>query len=127
MRQTALGLMLLMAACNNGPDGPDPGSLALYESCKYVADPDEGLCGEGLVCQGSQDPKGFYCAPACSVASDDIYSQSPDCPEIDGFVSYCGELSGRLSCIIQCEQSCPDGLGLRCEDLLDRCVGQDES
>ena len=123
MRQTALALVVFTVACKTGPDDPQPGSREMYESCTYVVDPSEELCAEGLVCQGSLDPDGFYCAPACPALSDDIYSQSPDCPEIDGFVSYCGELSGRLSCIIQCKTSCPDGLGLRCEQNLTQCVG----
>jgi hypothetical protein len=127
MRHTALALMLMPLACENTPADPEPGSQKVYESCKYVVDPSEELCGEGLVCQGSQDPDGFYCAPACPTASEDIYSQSPDCPEIEGFVSYCGELSGRLSCIITCDDSCPDGLGLRCEKNITQCVGQGDS
>ena len=126
MRHTALALMLVTFACKPEPDGPAPGSLELYEPCEYVMDPADEQCAEGLECQGSLNPRTFYCAPGCPTASEDRFSQSPDCPEIDGFVTYCGELSSSLSCIIRCDKSCPDGLGLVCEENLGRCVGQDE-
>jgi hypothetical protein len=125
MRHAALALMLVTLACKEGTDSPEPGSRAMYESCESSLPPNEELCAEGLVCQGSLDPKGAYCAPACAVASEDIWSQDPQCPEIYGFVSYCGELPGGLSCIIVCEASCPDGLGLYCPDNSSRCEGQE--
>ena len=124
MRHTALAMLLATLACKNGVD-PDPGSRQLYESCQSGLMPEDELCGEGLVCQGSRDPTASYCAPSCSRASDDIYSQDPECPEIDGFVSYCANLRGGLSCAIVCDNACPDGLGLLCPDHTELCVGDE--
>lgn len=125
MRHTALVLLVLAFACKTGPDSPEPGSREVYESCKSGLSPDEELCGEGLVCQGSLDPTASYCAPACPAASDDIYSQDPECPVIDEFVSYCANLPGGLSCVIRCDNACPDGLGLRCPDHSYLCIGEE--
>lgn len=124
MRHTGLGLLLLTLACKDVSDGPEPGSRQMYESCKSGLPPEDELCAEGLVCQGSLDPTASYCAPACDEASEDILSQDPQCPEFDGFVSYCAAPSGGLSCVIRCEDSCPDGLGLQCPDG-NRCQGQE--
>ena len=126
MRQIALGLLFLVTlGCKDGSDSPEPGSRQVYESCKSGLPPEEELCGEGLVCQGSLDPRASYCAPACSEASEDIWSQDPECPEIDGFVSYCAAPAGGLSCVIRCNASCPDNLGLRCPDHSSYCEGQE--
>mgnify|MGYP001350205673 CR=1 FL=1 len=124
MRQAALALILVTFACNDGADSPAPGSRAMYEPCESNLPLDEELCAPGLVCQGSLDPTAAYCAPACPAASEDIWSQDSECPEIEGFVSYCGEFSGAFSCVIRCESSCPDGLGLQCPDSGSRCEGQ---
>ncbi len=124
MRQAALALLLVTLACSDGSDGPAPGSRAMYEPCTSNLSPEEELCAEGLVCQGSLDPTASYCAPACPAASDDVSSQDPECPEFEGFISYCGEFSGAFACVISCENSCPDGLGLECADNGSRCVGQ---
>ena len=124
MRQIALALLFVTLGCKEGSESPEPGSRLVYESCKSGLPPEEELCGEGLVCQGSLDPGASYCAPACSEASEDIWSQDPECPEIDGFVSYCAAAGG-LSCVIRCESSCPDGLGLQCPDHSSRCQGQE--
>lgn len=126
MHRAALTLILAMLACNDGADGPKPGSRAMYEACESNLPPEDELCGEGLVCQGSLDPRAAYCAPACAAASEDIWSQDPQCPEIDGFVSYCGEFSGAFACAISCETSCPDSLGLQCPKGGGRCEGQVE-
>lgn len=125
MRHFALALMLLTLACKDGGDGPDPGSRSIYEACKSNLTPEEDLCGEGLVCQGSLDPKASYCAPACPAVSEDIWAQDPACPEIEGFVSNCADLPGGLSCVILCEDSCPDGLGLYCPENGSTCERQD--
>lgn len=127
MRHAALALMLVTLACKDGSDSPEPGSRAMYEACESGLPPNEELCGEGLVCQGSLDPKSSYCAPACAVESEDVWSQDPQCPEYEGFVSYCGAPAGGLSCIIRCENSCPDGLGLQCPDHGSRCEGEEGS
>lgn len=124
MRHLALALVLLTMACSGGSDAPEPGSREMYESCQSGLPADKELCADGLVCQGSLDPAASYCAPACPMASADIFSQDPACPEIEGFVSYCTELAGGLSCVIVCENACPDGLGLECPDNTDFCVGQ---
>ncbi len=126
MRHGALALLLVTLSCKDQLDGPAPGSREMYEPCESGLPPDEELCGEGLVCQDSLDPKRSYCAPACSAASEDIWSQDPECPVFEGFVSYCGEFLGGFSCIIQCENSCPDGLGLECPEHGSRCEGQGE-
>ena len=126
MRQIALALLFFVTlGCKEGSENPEPGSRQVYESCKSGLPPEEELCGEGLVCQGSLDPRASYCAPACSEASEDIWSQDPECPEIDGFVSYCAAPAGGLSCVIRCDVSCPDGLGLRCPERTDLCVGEE--
>ena len=126
MRQIALALLFFVTlGCKEGSEDPEPGSRQVYESCKSGLPPEEELCGEGLVCQGSLDPRASYCAPACSEASEDIWSQDPECPEIDGFVSYCAAPAGGLSCVIRCDASCPDGLGLQCPDHSSWCEGQE--
>jgi len=127
MRHTGLALTVLVLACSDGPAGPEPGSRAMYESCQSGLSSKEELCAEGLVCQGSLDPKASYCAPACSVESEDIWTQDPQCPEIEGFISYCAKPAGGLSCVIQCDNACPDGLGLRCPENGSLCEGQPDS
>ena len=125
MRHSALAFMLVLLACRNGSDDPEPGSRQIYESCKSGLSPDEELCGENLVCQGSVAPTSSYCAPSCSVSSEDIWSQDAQCPEIEGFVSYCAKPPGGLSCVIRCNEACPDGLGLQCPDHGSLCEGQE--
>ena len=126
MRHIALALIVVVApACNNEPDAPKPGSRLMYESCKSGLMPEDELCGEGLVCQGSLDPRRSYCAPSCSGESDDISIQDPQCPEIEGFVSYCAKPAGGLSCVIECDEACPDGLGLHCPDHGSLCEGHE--
>lgn len=124
MRLAALVFSLMTIACGDGTDSPEPGSRKLYEPCESNLSPDEELCGDGMVCQGSVDPKASYCAPACSVESEDITSQDPQCPEIEGFVSYCAAPPGGLSCVILCDNACPDGLGLQCPVNGNLCEGQ---
>ena len=55
---------------------------------------------------------------------EDITSQDPQCPEIEGFVSYCAAPPGGLSCVILCDNACPDGLGLQCPVNGNLCEGQ---
>lgn len=127
MRQTALLVTLMTVACKDDPDGAQPASQAMYDLCDYGLPAEKELCAPGLVCQGSLDPKASYCAPACSTPSEDIYSQDPQCPEVEGFVSYCVDFNNAPSCVIVCENSCPDGLGLQCPDHSNWCEGQEES
>lgn len=117
--------MLVFLACKNGSDDPQPGSRQIYESCKSGLAPEEELCAAELVCQGSLDPRASYCAPSCAVESEDITSQDPQCPEIEGFVSYCARPAGGLSCVIECDEACPDNLGLQCPDHGSLCEGQE--
>lgn len=126
MRPAAVVLMLATFACKSGSDGSEPGSRALYDLCDYGLPPEQELCGEGLVCQGSLDPKASYCAPACSTPSEDIYTQDPQCPEIEGFVSYCVDSANAPSCVIVCDTTCPDGLGLQCPESSNFCEGRDD-
>src|SRR5688572_25040664 len=106
MRHPALAVMLVLLSCKDGSDDPEPGTRQVYDSCKSGLSAEEELCAEGLVCQGSLDPKASYCAPSCSVESEDISSQDPQCPEIEGFVSYCAKAAGGISCVIGCDEAC---------------------
>lgn len=124
MWRTALAVLVLTAACNSH-DGPEPGSRAMYEACEPSLSAEDELCGEGLVCQWYLASSTAYCAPGCSFESDDIFAQSPDCPEFDGFTSSCSKSPDSLSCVIRCESSCPEGLGLHCSES-GRCLGQDD-
>ena len=94
----------------------------MYESCQPKLPPEEELCGADLVCQYSSVSSRAYCAPACSTPSTEIYEQSPECPEHDGYSTYCGESPYDLSCVINCDDTCPDGLGLTCGPSK-RCLG----
>lgn len=126
MRQAAVAVVVLMTAGCNGTDEPAPGSREVYEPCEPKLSADEELCGTDLACQSYLSAAGAYCAPSCSAASDDIFVQSPDCPVFDGFVSYCALSPDALSCVIRCDATCPDGLGLSCDPVLGRCFGQDD-
>lgn len=123
MRSIWFVTSILAASCTTSNE-PAPGSRAEYEGCEPKLPPEEELCGENLVCQYTLDSSRAFCAPACTTPSSDVYMQSPECPEFEGFSNYCGESPYDLSCIINCDASCPDGLGLVCDT--GRCVGQDE-
>lgn len=126
MRQIALAALLVIAPTCADNDGPAPGSRAEYEPCEPNLPAEDELCGTGLVCQSYLATAGAYCAPACSTASADIFVQSPECPEFDGFVTYCSESPDSLSCIIRCDTTCPEGLGLSCDPVIGRCLGPDD-
>lgn len=125
MRQIALVVLGLVTLACGGPDEPTPGSRGAYEPCEPKLTPDEELCGPDLACQSYLSAAGAYCAPSCSLESEDSFVQSSDCPEFDGFVSYCSQSPDALSCVIRCETACPEGLV--CDEVLGRCFAQDES
>lgn len=124
MCRAALAALFLVAACNSNDD-PAPGSRAMYEPCEPSLSAEDELCSEGLVCQWYLASSTAYCAPGCSLESEDIYAQSPDCPEFDGYTSSCAKSPDLLACVIRCDTSCPEGLGLTCSDS-GRCLAQDD-